>query len=137
DKMIYHVNASDAVAVEFWNSPNEEEATKVTLPREMINEWAAYIQTHGISRETPAREIREAVKNTSKFSDQLHSFETHLKAAAFALINARTLMLPEKCYEVVPVGADWTGNENVLGYPNGLDKHDYVTKPALDLILHA
>ena len=60
-----------------------------------------------------------------------------LKAAAFALINARTLMLPEKCYEVVPVGADWTGNENVLGYPNGLDKHDYVTKPALDLILHA
>src|SRR5207342_2057754 len=23
-------------------------------------------------------------------------------------------------YAMVPVGADWTGNENVLGYPNGL-----------------
>lgn len=38
---------------------------------------------------------------------------------------------------IVPVGADWTGSENVLGYPNGLDKESYVSKPALDLILHA
>jgi len=38
---------------------------------------------------------------------------------------------------IVPVGADWTGSENVLGYPNGLDKGSYVSKPALDLILHA
>lgn len=40
-------------------------------------------------------------------------------------------------YAMIPVGADWTGNENVLGYPNGLDQENYVTKPALDLILHA
>jgi len=39
--------------------------------------------------------------------------------------------------ELVPVGADWTGNENILGYPNGLDASSYITKPALDLILHA
>ena len=38
---------------------------------------------------------------------------------------------------MIPVGADWTGSENVLGYANGLDKVSYVTKPALDLILHA
>ena len=50
---------------------------------------------------------------------------------------ARWLSTPDGCYEVVPVGADWTGNENVLGYPNGLDKETYVSKPALDLILHA
>jgi 5-methylcytosine-specific restriction protein B len=40
-------------------------------------------------------------------------------------------------YAMVPIGADWTGNENVLGYPNGLDERGYVTRPALDLILHA
>jgi hypothetical protein len=40
-------------------------------------------------------------------------------------------------YKVVPVGADWTGNENILGYANGLDPEKYFTKPALDLILHA
>jgi hypothetical protein len=50
---------------------------------------------------------------------------------------ARWLTTQDACYEVVPVGADWTGNENVLGYPNGLDKETYISKPALDLIIHA
>jgi 5-methylcytosine-specific restriction protein B len=50
---------------------------------------------------------------------------------------ARWLSTPDGCYEVVPVGADWTGNENVLGYSNGLDKETYVSKPALDLLVHA
>ena len=50
---------------------------------------------------------------------------------------ARWLCTLDGCYEVVPVGADWTGNENILGYPNGLDKQTYVSKPTLDLILHA
>jgi 5-methylcytosine-specific restriction protein B len=40
-------------------------------------------------------------------------------------------------YAMVPVGADWTGNEHILGYPNGLDNDVYITKPALDVILHA
>lgn len=42
-----------------------------------------------------------------------------------------------RCYEIVSVGADWTGSENILGYPNGLDSSVYVSKPALDLILRA
>ncbi len=50
---------------------------------------------------------------------------------------ARWFSTPDGCYEVVPVGADWTGNENVLGYPNGLDNETYVSKPALDLVIHA
>jgi 5-methylcytosine-specific restriction endonuclease McrBC GTP-binding regulatory subunit McrB len=35
------------------------------------------------------------------------------------------------------VGADWTGNENIVGYPDGLNNDTYVTKPALELIRHA
>lgn len=50
---------------------------------------------------------------------------------------ARWFSKLEGCYEVVSVGADWTGNENILGYPNGLDKETYISKPALNLILHA
>ena len=50
---------------------------------------------------------------------------------------ARWMSESAECYEVVPVGADWTGSENVLGYPNGLDKGEYISKPALELILHA
>ncbi len=40
-------------------------------------------------------------------------------------------------YAVIPVGADWTGNDNIIGYPDGLDPTRYVTRPALDLIQRA
>jgi 5-methylcytosine-specific restriction protein B len=42
-------------------------------------------------------------------------------------------------YKVVPVGADWTNREPLLGYPNALDKNEYV-KPdngVLDLLINA
>ena len=40
-------------------------------------------------------------------------------------------------YALLPVGADWTSNENIVGYPDGLDNSNYVTKPALELIRQA
>jgi hypothetical protein len=137
DHVTYYVKASDELAVEFWNTENENETIRVTLPRAMILEWARFITNSAVPKETPAREIREAVKPSSRFSPQLHSFETHLKAAAFAWIQSVSAAEPAKCYEVVPVGADWTGSENVLGYPSGLDKTTYVSKPTLNLIIHA
>ena len=133
----YYVKKSDKNSVEFWNAPDEAEATKVTLPREMIQEWASHILNNSIPQTTPARDIREGVKKTSRYSDQLHSFETHLKAAAFAQIASQINKRLEKCYTVLPVGADWTGNENIVGYPDGLQVDKYVAKPALELILHA
>lgn len=44
-----------------------------------------------------------------------------------------------KQYEIVPVGADWTNREPLLGYPNALKPEEYV-KPdsgVLDLIIRA
>jgi 5-methylcytosine-specific restriction protein B len=45
----------------------------------------------------------------------------------------------EKQYKIIPVGADWTNREPLLGYPNGLDPKSYVTPDsgALQLILEA
>lgn len=45
----------------------------------------------------------------------------------------------EKQYKIVPVGADWTNREPLLGYPNGLVPEDYVMPDsgALQLILDA
>ncbi|MHA8079088.1 McrB family protein [Aquirufa antheringensis] len=45
----------------------------------------------------------------------------------------------EKQYKIIPVGADWTNREPLLGYPNGLDPKSYVTPEsgALQLILEA
>lgn len=45
----------------------------------------------------------------------------------------------ESQYAIIPVGADWTNREPLLGYPNALKPEDYV-KPesgALDLIIQA
>ncbi|WP_428001995.1 McrB family protein [Acidovorax sp.] len=39
--------------------------------------------------------------------------------------------------KIVPVGADWTSSEQVLGYPDALDTKRYETRPALDLLLSA
>ena len=54
-----------------------------------------------------------------------------------ALIEARKTKTAVKCSEIIPVGADWTSNENVLGYPDGLNPETYVSTPVLDLILRA
>lgn len=45
----------------------------------------------------------------------------------------------ENQYKIVPVGADWTNREPLLGFPNALNKNEYV-KPengVLDLLLEA
>ncbi len=44
---------------------------------------------------------------------------------------------PGPAYEVISVGADWTSNENILGYPDALDRSKYVRTQALDLLLRA
>lgn len=137
DGRVFIVRSSDSLAVELWNAEYEAESTKVVLPRQIIDEWARQIEELGFSRATPAPEIRDAAKSKSIFGEKLHSFDAQLKAAAFALIESRRRNVPSKCFEIVPVGADWTGNENVVGYPNGLDAASYVGKPALSLILRA
>jgi hypothetical protein len=133
----YFVKAADHLAVEFWNGPDEKNAIKVVLPRALIQEWVDYISANQISADVQARQIREAVNTTTKYSSQLNSFETIFKAAAFASLNAPLTTNPCRCYELVSVGADWTNNEHVLGYPDGLDKTRYVRTKILDLILRA
>jgi len=137
DRIIYYVRDSDRLAVEFWNAAEESDATKVVLPRALIQEWADHIHDKGLTRDVPARQLREAVEATTKFSKQLNSFETHLKAAAFAVCEAQSETAVNRSYEVVSVGADWTSNEQVLGYADGLNTNRYVRTKTLDLILRA
>lgn len=137
-RISYFVRASDSLAVEFWNEEDEESATKVVLPRKVIEEWAAYIRKNDCSDVT-AREIREGVKPESRYSDTIHSFETHLKAAALALNLGNTQESRVGEYLVVPVGADWTDNRSVLGFVNYLNEGfpAYQATPILELILRA
>ncbi|WHF52509.1 hypothetical protein QGN23_04320 [Chryseobacterium gotjawalense] len=45
----------------------------------------------------------------------------------------------ENQFRIIPVGADWTNREHLLGYPNGLNPEEYITPDsgALNLIIEA
>ena len=147
DRISYFVAKSDSQSVEFWNSKNSETAMKATLPREVIKEWADCILAKGWDDSVTARQIREVVTQDSSFSSQLHSFETHLKAAAFALLKSVSKDIEGGGSALVAVGADWTDNRNVVGYVNHLreakmagaadSRPVYQSTPMLDLLLEA
>jgi hypothetical protein len=52
---------------------------------------------------------------------------------------AKWISIDDNQFIIVPVGADWTNREPLLGYPNGLDSKQYVLPDngALNLILNA
>ncbi len=52
---------------------------------------------------------------------------------------AQWITIDESQYVIVPVGADWTNREPLLGYPNALNKEEYVSPEngVLDLIIRA
>lgn len=81
----YLVRDADRLSVELWNADDEHTATRILLPRQVIEEWAKYIGENGIPQSTPSLDIRNHVQSESMFSNQLHSFHAPLKAAAFAL----------------------------------------------------
>lgn len=137
DRITYIVKSADRLAVEFWNDPDEAKAIKVVLPRALIQEWVDYIIANKLTVDASARQIREGVASTTKYSTQLNSFETIFKAAAFAALAAPQSSRACRCYEIVSVGADWTSSEHVLGYADGLDRNRYIRTKALDLILRA
>ena len=52
---------------------------------------------------------------------------------------AQWISADESQYAIVPVGADWTNREPLLGYPNALNKEEYVSPEngVLDLMIRA
>jgi hypothetical protein len=134
DRISYLVHDADRLSAEFW-SPD---GNRVSLPWVLIEEWADCIQRHNFTRATPVRTIRNLVdEEYGHYSRQLNSFETHLKAAAFALLESEQQGIGGRNYEVVAVGADWTSNESVVGYADALHAGRFVRTQVLDLLLRA
>jgi hypothetical protein len=118
------------------------EEALVIIPDEAGNELFGISER--FARDTASRHLRFDVIS-------IHRFIAALLSKRFCLLSglagsgktklaqafARWSTESSKNYNIVPVGADWTGNENILGYPDGLNTTHYVNKPALDLILNA
>jgi 5-methylcytosine-specific restriction enzyme B len=138
NRVTYLVTAADEISVTFTQA---ESGTKATFSYELIQEWVETIRINNYSKDTSPRTIREAVEKTTKYSPQINSFETHLKAAAFFLMSKEEPITDEtiKSLCLLPVGADWTNREPLLGYPNGLEPNKYIVPEngALNLIIDA
>ncbi|MCW3106157.1 MAG: hypothetical protein JWQ09_663 [Segetibacter sp.] len=137
DRVTYSVTEADAIAITLTQSDSK---IKVTLPYELINDWVETIRNFNYSQETPARTIRESVREITKFSSQINSFESHLKAAAFQLMSKdKTSSEDSSAVCLLAVGADWTNREPLLGYPNALEANKYVVPEngAIRLIIDA
>jgi hypothetical protein len=137
-RKVYQITDVDRLGVEFAN----DDGTKVLLPRAIIEQWAEYISQHAIDEQIGAQELRDKIKaEKGEYSPYLQNFETHYKPAAFALLKAQRTRVQEpaeRCV-LIAVGADWTSNENLLGYPDVLNPGHY-HKPdngVLDLVLRA
>ncbi|MDF1659800.1 MAG: hypothetical protein P1U58_19460 [Verrucomicrobiales bacterium] len=126
----------------------KKDGSKLPLPVAVIQEWNDAWDSAKISESDSVREKREVVKDGSKFDKNAHSWESHLSAIAksgkgFDSSNDATN------HAIVPVGADWTDNRQVLGFVNHLrtaalrDAADdekrpvYQSSPVLDLLLEA
>jgi 5-methylcytosine-specific restriction enzyme B len=137
-KKTYIVTAADRNSVTFTQ---RDTGTKATFPYELIDDWIKVIKENGFNEQTRPRDIRDLVEQRTDYSNQLNSFETHLKAAAVHLLSkdstSQQSTFPTTC--LVSVGADWTNREPLLGYPSGLKEEAYIIPEngALQLLINA
>jgi len=98
------------------------------IPFEIVEEWADYIAKNPAAAELPSQQLAADLKEhyPTKYSGAIHSFHSILKPMALDLIRFGMEMIRGTTSLLVPVGADWTNSEKLLGYPNALDKDSYV-----------
>ena len=124
----------DLESASLLNSPAEP-VIRLPLDAKTVAAFEQALRDAGVvvSRTLVTRMLSSLVsKNLVLLTGLAGSGKTKLAQAV-----ARWLPSSSNCFRVVAVGADWTGNENILGYPNGLEKTSYISKPSLDVILHA
>ncbi|MCX7801212.1 MAG: hypothetical protein N2109_12830 [Fimbriimonadales bacterium] len=135
-RMEYLVRRADSLSYEVWNDDREDEAVKILLSREVLDEWISYIEKNHVDESIGSLELRDAVQEQSRWSNNVHSFHAPLKAAAFSLLKKQPIAVTRSS-DVLPVGADWTSRESLLGYPDALDSKRFVAQPALLKVLDA
>ncbi|MDZ8118201.1 hypothetical protein [Pontiella agarivorans] len=137
----YDVHSCSPQTVELVNKRGNS-GKIIPLPVGAIEEWYLALKNGVIDADKDPKNTRHTVGESSSYQKYIHGFYTELKKLGDAVLE-----LPDSGerktgplqYEIISVGADWTSNENLLGYPDALKPKSY-RKPdngALDLILRA
>lgn len=136
----YDVHSCSAQTVELVNKRGDS-GKIIPLPVGAIEEWYLALKNGVIDADKDPKDTRHTVGKDSAYQKHIHGFYSDLKKLGAAVLElpyagGRTGPLQ---YEIIAVGADWTSNENLLGYPDALKPQSYrmPDNGALDLILRA
>ena len=123
----YKIVASDSVAYKIYIASTQRHRT---IPKTVVNQWIDFYKIHKEVWNEDSQNIKDIIKNLPGPDDNY----THGNDGILANI-AKEPFVAELNYLstgstsmqlLVPVGADWTNSEKLLGYPNALDKTEYV-----------
>lgn len=145
-------------AYDVKNLPEQKEMEKDLL--DLIEIYRNVFSTSAISFKASSdlfeiRSLKSDLTNCGLFYSQLivNSFIASLLTKPFVILTGLSgsgktklaqaflqwICHDESQYRIIPVGADWTNREPLLGYPNALKTDDYVNPESgvLDLIIQA
>lgn len=137
----YDVYSCSAEIVELINKKGDS-GKIIPLPVGAIEEWYLALSSGTIDSDKDPKYTRHEVGERSRYQKHIHGFYNDLKKVATAVLELSVVESFKRApfqYELISVGADWTSNENLLGYPDALTPKSYrkPTNGALDLILRA
>jgi|SRR5690554_202920 len=105
------------------------------LNKKFLSEWNDAVEKSGFESEPELPRRFVAALLTKRFC-----ILTGLSGSGKTLL-ARTFVRwiceTRNQYALVPVGSNWIGNENIVGYPDALDESKYHRTAALDVMLKA
>lgn len=103
-----------------------------TVSKNAIKLWITYFRKHpekiGADSLT-IREIRKEIQNIDEIDDNyMHGSDAILNHIACGVLSKRDPFAEAQIHNslLVPVGADWTNSEHLLGYPDALQPGTYV-----------
>lgn len=123
-KAVYTITDIDRIGAVIAQ-PNGDQ---IVIPFAAIEEWVDYLSKNPSSLGKKTQDVSHDLKEDypTKYCSAIHSFHPLLKAMAEQIMKKGEKYWSFTTSLLVPVGADWTNNEKLLGYPNALDSTKYV-----------
>lgn len=135
----YVVSRKSNEIIELINNSGSS-GKKIPIPVDLIFEWFDEVKKGNFSEKDDPKTFRHTVGEKSEYQKHIHGFYNELSKIALTMYDLSEFdNLQEKHFEIIPVGADWTNREPLLGYPNALVKEDYIMPESgvLQLLLRA
>lgn len=139
-KSNYQIKCLSEKTVEIINTSGSSRKV-IPLPTQVIYEWYDAVKSGLLNKGSNPKEVRHIIGEKSVYQKYIHGFYNDLSKIAIAMNEVEITEVSSciKQYEIVPVGADWTNREPLLGFPNALksDKYEKPDNGILNLLINA